>query len=409
MQGVLFVLQKSFYKKTMFLGILIFSLSVFLSLPFPVLAIGISPAVTLVENIPQNAAIPQQIIISRGNPSQTQRAKIVIEGSVANYIEKTDGDSIELPQGKQMAPYTFTIKPGTLGEGTYEATITVYLAPSEKEPSQTSGAALVAGAQGKIRFSVTSSAVENYEIKNALMQETEEEQNVGFTYLLLNNGNVDSRPFKIELTFTDERDPTNIVQESLSGEAFPFVKAFSQGSASLQTKTTLKQGLYSAKFVFFNKQGGVIFTQERMRFQVWPRGSLAQKGELQSFTADKSIYQPGEQVKLSGVFKNTGEVGLSASLIVEIFYKQTRLDLLKKGPVFVPINTSAAMETFFRVQDRGPYTAKASVEFGPHKTNELEAPFKVSVSETSIWALWGVLVLAICLIAGIILWQRRKK
>ncbi len=394
-------------KQAVFFPLFTGMLFVLLVLPQTVFAIGISPSLILVENISQNSAVRKQVFFSRGNPAFDEEVKITVGGPLASYIEKTDGDTIVLPKGQKITPYNFTIKTGTLGAGTYEASIAVaQLPPTLKPDEEVTGATILTGAQAKIQFSVATSAVEKYEIKDVLTGETEEGQIIGFFFIMANQGNADARPSKIEFTATDTQDPDNVLSDVIAGDSIPPVKAFSEERVGIKTKVSLTQGTYALKFVFYNQES-VIRTVER-RMQIWPRGTLAQKGELVSFSADKTLYQQGETAKFLGSFKNTGQTDLDAALIIEVFKGQNRIELLRKENVFVPLYQTVNFEQFFRIPGPGSYEAAGYVSFGPYKSNEQKVQFQIKELNIALVAA-AIGVVAIFLALGVWFIFLRKK
>ena len=378
-------------------------------LPNSVLAIGISPALVEVGDIQPNTEVEQQVFISRGDASESESARVTITGSSAQYIHLV-ADQVELPAGEQKVAVPFVIKPGSLADGTYLATITVYPRPKEGflEEGQT-GSFITAGAQAEIQFTVTNEEIESYTIQEVAMKDSEENQVVGFSYLMVNTGNVDTRPVKIDFSATDETDSTNTYSETISGQELPLVPAFQEKRIDVATQASLSTGIYKTNLTFYNNNDDIVFTSDKLRLQIFPEGTLDLEGELLSFSSDKPEYQEGEVVKFIGSFKNTGTVGLKTSLVVEISIDDVRTEVLKTEPIFLPIGQTTELEATFRPTKAGQYTANAYATYGPNKTEAFEIQFVVK--KTSLLAVLILLALITAVLASGLWWfyHRKKK
>ena len=392
----------------LFLGFLWFLLGGIVLVPRQALALAISPSTVEVLNIPQNAAIAKNVFVGRRNPKNNERAKVTLEGPVAQYIELPKGEIMTLPQGEQSTAVPFIIKPGTLAAGTYEIKINIVTIPDPVSTGQsgTAGSRVVTGVQGTIRFSVTTDVIEDFEINTVNIQETEEGQVIGFSYQLVNRGNVDARPTKIEFTATDKNDPANSYAETILNNVLKPVKALTTERMDVVTHMQPKIGRYKTNFNFYNQEK-MIFHYDQLAMQIFPRGTLAQKAELIEFRPDKTEYKSGESVKLSAALKNTGQIGISAALTTEIFQKDTRVELLKTEAPFVPMGETVLLENFFTPQKGGKYSAKAYASFGPYRSNELTAEFRVK--QLNVILLVILLTVITAVLAGLLWWLHQRK
>lgn len=372
-------------------------------------AIGISPALVEVVDIKPHTEVAQQVFISRGDASKAELARITISGSSAQYIQLIS-DQVELPVGEQKVAVPFIIKPGSLATGTYQATIIVSPGPAEdflKEGQ--AGSFIKAGAQAEIRFTVNNQEIESYTIQEVIMKDSEENQIVGFSYLMVNTGNVDTRPSRIDFSAINETDPTNAYSETIDGQELPLVPAFQEKQINVATQASLSSGIYKTKLTFYNNNDDVVFSSNKLRLQIFPEGTLDLKGELLSFSSDKTEYQEGEVVKFISSFKNTGTVGLKTALVVEISIDGVRTEILKTEQIFLPVGQTTDLETTFRPAKSGLYTASAYATYGPNKTETFQIQF--NVKKTSLLLLFILLgVITIVLAGGLwLLHYRRKK
>ncbi len=390
-----------------FLGWTFTSAFLFLLAPFMAQAVGISPVLIEAKGLLQNSSVSRKIYLTRSNPAEEERGIAKVLGPAAKYIRLPNNGEMVLPKGMYNTAYEFFIEPGTLGKGDYTAQIQV--APmAAKGAAAGSGSAILTGAQADIHFSVVTEAVESFEIGNPVVRETEEGQILDFTYQLNNKGNVDTRPSKIDVAIRDERDPKFAYAETIDGTSLKIVKALSADTDDVPTKATLAPGSYFMKLTFFGKDK-VVFTSRDMRFQVYPRGTLAQMGELSSFATDKTEYEAGEIVGFKSEFKNTGKIGMTATLDISIYQGDKRLEVLSTDPVFIGAGKSAKFDKTYRPELSGDYRAVGSVAYGANKTEEAEALFTVKAKIQTSYVLAGLVGLLIFLAIIVILIVRRKK
>jgi hypothetical protein len=357
--------------------------------------------------------VKKELYISRGDASEEGIAVVTIEGTAAPYVTAPLGSPVTLPVGEQTFTYPLVIEPGALASGTYEAKITVTAGKRPAESAETSegtvsaGTSILSGSQITLTFTITNQQLEQYSITSVEMAPSEENQLVGFSYGMSNTGNVDTRPAKIEFSLVDELDSGNTYSETILAEALEIVPAFTDQVVTVATKAQLTAGLYDTTIVFYDKDDNSIYTNNLLRLQIFPEGTLAQKGELLAFSTDKTDYQVAEPVILTANFKNIGTVGINASLVVEIMKDGTRLDILKNEPVFVPVGQTANMEQTFEPTAGGTHTAVSYVNYGIATTEKIEAEFNVgALSNTSVALFIGSILLVV---GGITFWIYHHK
>ncbi len=382
--------------------ILALILGVCLFLPFKMQALGISPAAITIDNVGPDNIIEKTLYISRSQYAEAETAKIYILGTAAPYLSLPGGEDLILPAGQQTTPFTLVLSSGSLAAGDYQATITVNKQPNENIQLEqgSAGSLILEGTQGQINFTVINSAVESYTIQDVSIADTEEGQPLGFSFIINNTGNVDARPTSIDFLAVDQQDPENTYHEIISEADITITPAFQTMRVDFQLAgNPLKQGNYKVTITFYHDDT-VIYQIDSLGLQVFPPGTLQQAGLLNSFATDKSDYQSGEIVKFIGRFQNSGTIGLEASLVTEIFYKDERIEVIKEDPLFIPINALVDLESLYTPAKGGDYTAQGYVSFGPYKTEVLEAQFKVK--EVSPWLLIIILAGA-TIVAGALL------
>lgn len=228
--------------------------------------LGVSPSVIEINDILAGAQATKKFVLSRSDPFMADRVKIVIDGPAASSIE---GESeIILPRGSQQVEYTFTIETaGLLKNKDYEAVI-LFSFIKEGDEAELLAAAFPSISVA-VHFSVTDEIQEEFMIKQVIIKSSEEMQPLGFSYFLINSGNVGARPSKIEIAITDQTNPENIYRETILGDTLASVAAFSEKNVNLLTQAKLKNGRYWVDFTFYDGDE-VVFTRTGYALQIFP-------------------------------------------------------------------------------------------------------------------------------------------
>lgn len=376
--------------------------------PVPGFAVGISPGSVVEESVPPNFELVRKFTITRGNPSEDEQATITVTGPAAQYIEVlTQGNVLDLPKGKRAVDIPFKIKTASLSAETYKADLTATIAP--KTPTNGSegyGSRVLSGATGLIRFTVVNDQTEKYTIDTVYVQESEVQTPIGFSFRLSNQGAVYAKPEKVDFVFLQNEDGKEVYRESIDTTVVKAVAPLSTERIDIITKaTSLPPGNYRGEFTFYNNDE-VVVVDKSVIFRVFPQGTLSQQGELVSLKTEKGSYEPGESVKITGGFKNSGDVGLIAQLNLEIFAGPKRVETLTSKEVFIPKTEAVDFDLFYEQEEGGTYTIKGSVTYGSKKSNIMETTFQIN--EFPLVLVIGVAI-GLCLLIGLVLWFIKKK
>jgi len=244
---------------------ILISASIWLFSPAMTLAgLGVSPALIHVPNILENTEVTKTIFLSRGAPVADNIIKVEIVGDVAAYIEGVE--EFTLPRGQQQTPYTFTINTNQLStDQEYRAIIRFVMANEGTGPG--GAAAVQPGVNAEITFTVTGEVLKEFSIKQVIMSSAEEKQSLDFSYFMINTGNVEARPTKIDLIITDQLAPENVYTETIPGEKFPWVEAFSDANIAYFSKAELPAGIYWVDFTFYDGEE-IVFTRQQLALQI---------------------------------------------------------------------------------------------------------------------------------------------
>lgn len=397
------MLQRTFLT----LGIAIF-LGVLAGIPLPGLALGISPGSIVEESIPPNFQLARKFIIARGNPSEDEQAKITVSGPAAQYIElPAGGDVIELPKGARAVDVPFVINTKSLAAETYRAELTATVTPkTSNDASEGYGSRVISGATAIIRFTVVNDEIEKYTIETVYVQESEVETPIGFSFRLTNQGTVFGRPEKIELVFLENESGKEVYRETVDTTKIIAIAPLATERVDIITKATaLPPGNYRGEITFYNNDE-IIKADKSVIFRVFPQGTLSQKGELVSLKTEKEGYEPGESVKITGSFKNSGDVGLVAQLNLEIFAGAKRIETLTSKEVFVPKLETVDFDLFYEQENGGEYTVKGAIAYGSKKSNVVETTFKIK--QFPLFLVLGICI-GLAILIGLAFWILKKK
>jgi len=370
-------------------------------------SLGFSPGDIRVEGVMANTTVEQTIYFSRDSANTPLTLDITFGGLAAEYI--SGPSSVTFETNQLSVPYTFKVSPGTIPEGEYTSMVSAVTRSANRGDKKGSGSSIALAAYPVIHFTVTNQAKPDFKIVNAIFSETEEHQPVGFSYLLENKGNVASRPSRIELKFVNADNPTEGYNELIDAEVIPFVQPFTNESVALFTKQQLSVGRYLIDIRFYG-ESGMIFERTAIPIQIFPSGTFQQKGTFEKFSSDKQTYEQNELIQFKGSFNNIGSIGVSASMVVEFFQGEKRIDLVKTDPVFVPPNRVTDFTLDKRFAEGGTYRAKGYINYGIYNTDSKDVTFTIGTTSNYvvIISLLGF-VLVVFLALFFLLHSKRRK
>lgn len=370
-------------------------------------AAGVSPGTVVFERVPAGAEVTKTVVFSRLNPSKPAVLEIEFDGQAKEAL--TGPLKLDIPIGQRVVEYELTLKPGSMPAGEYEAGVTGYFT---MEPDANAGGAQQAirlGARATVLFEITNESIEEFIIDAVTVPSTEEGQSVVVTYDIVNKGNVDTKPDRIEFTIFDRINQEMDHEQTITAEALPFTKAFKREQVTLKLDADLDEGLYLVD-TFIYKNDELVFERLGYALQVFPEGTLAQEGIFQEFWTDKAEYAVGEPIQFGGIFKNSGDVGVKATMFIDVMKDGQRLDILTSDELVVPPNQVAEFELNTKLLEGGPYEFKARVKYGISKTGPLTIQVNVLVaSDTTVMVVLGIIVLVIILLVWLFMRKKAPK
>lgn len=384
-------------------GIVVFFV---LLVPLQLFALGISPSELILDKLPSDFEYKATVTVSRGNPAVSVDADVTLTGPAAKYISLPEGTKIVLEKGIQQTSVPIIISTKSLAAGVYEGTVTVTEKPPSSTESKGGVSILTTGATSKITFTVVDEKVENYLVEKIAVGESEENNIIGFSFYLSNKGNVSARPTKIVLSFYDNITGELVYTEEVDASTLIPVGAFHDEWVNVKTGAHLPVGKYRVTADFYKGQD--LIGSLTQPFQVFPAGTLAQKGTLLSLGTDKELYDSGETVKIDGSFKNVGEIGTVPELTVEIFKNDKRIEHLVANGSFVPMGVQTGFSLYYNPTESGLYRGQGYATYGPFKTDAIEFTFTVKSPILFVAIAIATLSALLALIAWLLVKKKKR-
>ncbi|MBI4250223.1 hypothetical protein HY622_01395 [Candidatus Uhrbacteria bacterium] len=376
------------------------------TVPSQLFALGISPSELILDKLPSDFEYKATVTISRGNPATSVDADITLTGPAAQYISLPKGTTVVLEKGVQQTPIPIVISTKSLATGVYEGTITATEKPPASEETQQGVTTLATGATAKIKFTVVDEKIETYAVEKIAIGETEENNIIGFSFYLSNKGNVSARPTKIILSYYDNITGELVYTEVIDASTLVPVSPFHDEWIQVKTNAKLPVGKYRITAEFY--KGEELIGSLTQPFQVFPAGTLAQKGTLVSLGTDKETYDAGESVKIDGTFRNVGEIGVIPELTVEIFKDDKRIEHLVSSGTFVPVGVQTNFSLYYDPKEAGLYRGQGYTTYGPFKTDTIE--FTFTIKSPMLFVAIGIAALTalLALIAWLVAKRKRR-
>lgn len=352
-----------FLFKKLFIGFFLI-LSFFSITTEKVQAVGVAPGTITVNNVANGVTIPKKVRITRPTTAGTLTFRAEAQGEASRYISLSNQTVTILP-GQSYADFEFSINPKTASNGSHKAFL-VFTTTEGKRGGSQFGVTTYEGATAEINFNVTDSQVNLISIGGLVTEPVESIISPTFTFNIMNEGNVDSRPDEIKVTITD-RNHTILLQETILKDLLPLVAPGQTQSVTVSTTKKLPPGVYYLNAAFLHN-GKKIFEKNDAYFTVSPEGTLSQDGELKSISVLPSEGTVGTLLKIDGVFANTGSIGTQPKFFVQVSREGKPLDTLQSSQEYVGVKREGKFSVTFRPDTTGVYEFTGYFAFGIKET-----------------------------------------
>ncbi len=344
-----------------------FFVAVLLLYPGAVAAIGVSPGSTTIENAANGLRIPKTIRVTR--PSTTGILNFTVEanGPGGRYIELSSR-TLTIPDGANYVDYPFVIAPVNAPNGTHEAFIQFLSSQGGGNGGSQFMVATYEGITARVTFKVTGQEVLQYTIGGFGTEPIETNTAPTFTFMLKNDGNVDAQPEKIDFNITDAKGDLKL-SETVLAASLPVVEPGQEKAISTSLTRKLPPGVYFVDATF-TSQGKTLYERKKIRLEILPEGTLQQDGQMSDLSVNEKVLPVGGQVKVTGIFSNIGEIGVRATLYVQIKKDGVTLDTLRSEEQYVGYKRTGIFNVTFRPDVAGTYTFEGSFAYGIKETNK---------------------------------------
>lgn len=365
--------------------------------------LGISPSRLTIDHMLRDSEYKKTFVLSHGEHSEAKYLRVLVDDSIKDWITTDKGLEFAWPAssggGEMQFPVTIIVKtPSDAPNGDYSGTIRIINTASPDDVSGGTGASVSLAVAIKANFTLTDEQVLDYEV-HTISTAAEVEQDSPFEIVvhIENKGNVKARPSKVEVDFYDKFNKTQIGSQET--EDFGSVGAFeADGEIIVDIPHGLELGQYWARILVFKDDE--VVKEEDIAFEVLPTGSLAKQGALRQLNHESTI-DPGNILKITGDFKNTGERSLVAKFIVEVYKGNSLVEVLEGDGRSVGVGQSEELAVFFTPQEDGEYRLEGRVEYSGKVTPTVKST--VMVGATAAAAAAGFMSLKVLLIGLVIL------
>ena len=323
--------------------------------------IGASPGTLKFENVLRGGYAEKTILVS--NPDTTPIGVTV--SSSSDWFEFfTTNFTVEGKSSYRLVVYLRT--PDDVANGIYNGTIDMAVTPTSSINSGM-GMVIAAGVTILTSVKVTDNQTLSGKVVDIEVKDAEVGNRITFSVTFLNQGNVKARP-------TIQIDLLSIAQgkEPIGSATFNENEVLPSKTDAIQlfvNSSGMVPGQYWANVSV--SLGGGLLTSRQLTFDILEKGTLAAEGELVEVRSD-SWANVKDIVKISAVFKNTGDVKVTAKFKGEVYSGEKLIAHLESDELEVDSGETVTLPTYFTPTETGSYTASGFVVYSK-KTTETKS------------------------------------
>jgi len=340
----------------------------------------------------------------------------VVTGEASDWITFYGIDAQDIPidkifvEGDMETSVLVKVNiPQEIGNGEYEAIITVTTIPGDEQGKSAQTVALAAQVEAHIM--ITGTQILQGIISNMRIRDIEEGYPLRIETSFRNTGNVAATPiFDIEIIKNNQTIETFTIADTT-------LRPEDSELFHVECDTAeISKGDYTCNIVV--SLGGDVIATEELQFTVLPRGTLTRSGVCTAMGIDSSP-QLGIISKLKAVFLNDGQIDTNAKLVAEIYRDGVFVDVVNGDELLVPVGFTTELLVYLRPETPGNYTIKAHILYEGKRTDMDDLSFEILPAGTSAsseggvlewqWVIFGVLV--VIMLAGLTspYWYRKLK
>ncbi len=365
--------------------------------------IGLSPSDIRFSGMYRGGYAERYFTVS--NPGDEDVAvNIAVTGEIERWAS-IDPQRFILP-GKAFAVFKVTVQPpGDTPNDIYTGQMMVVGKPIstlEEGASQVAVASAVAAS-----ISVEVSDVQNlqFRVEGASIGETEECRSIIATMNIRNTGNVRVTPHIVfDITDSGGRPVEHYVHDA--SEILPTLASAEMINIPNRPEggNCIPQGSY--KVAVNSYAGSTLMDKSLLDLNIRPRGQLTISGELIEVLAPTNV-SIGETARIDGVFKNTGQLPVSARLAIEVLSGGSIVDTISGDYKDVGLGSIDKLTAYWRPSSPGKYVLRSKAVFEEHETTTRDAV--IDVNTPGWWLIAGAAMAAIAMLLLVFFARRRKR
>jgi hypothetical protein len=300
--------------------------------------------------------------------------------------------------GKSSAPLTVTVHVSeTKPNGVYNGSILINASVSSQGQ-----VTIVPAIEIKASYSVTDRETQGLTIRGVQLFDTEFGSPFPFLVSGTGTGNVDAVGH-LRVDLQDAK--TNASVGTFNSTQFTITARKTEKASGTFGNASIPVGQYLAHAdVMFNGTSIYNYTKQ---VEVFQPGVLRSKGELERIDL-KPWCTIGETVKLTGVFKNTGEVGINGTLRLEMSKDGKLVANASSDTLLVLPGETVSLAAYFTPASAGQYQITGHVAYANKQTEDMPTILNVQNSGANMWLIGGVVAAAIAAGAVGVYYYRKK-
>lgn len=249
-------------------------------------AFGLSPALTEIPDMRADSRAERTVYFSRADADAEETIDITFTGESADALHAVTPIPLTFPVGEQTVPFTFAVEPIGFAVGGHTAHINAFM----RGGVGAGGSSVAPGLQAQVQFTVVEEDVERMLVDSVSVTPTNENGLLfALSYIVINTGNVTTRPASIQITVRERQSSTVVHEESIRGDEIPSVDPFSEKRITHVFDTEVPHGAYDASVTFTDADGNMLYTSPVLT--VTAQQEVGGQPEVQG-TEDRWFLQP---------------------------------------------------------------------------------------------------------------------
>lgn len=364
------------------------------------LSIGASPSKIVFDDMLRGGYAEGIITVGTGGDDDLS-VHVEIKGVAKDWITIEPTMDFTLKAKKRFELKVILQPPPDIGNGAYEALINIR-ADSIAEVTGGVGMAFGAGIGVRIVANITDVEKSAYSVVKATVADTEIGYPAEFYIDIYNHGNVKNVP-KMRIDLFDETG-TKLVKTIFHNTTaiLPSRKETILIRASIND---LDVGRYMGSVGSYmvskdettNKVTTELVQHKTVGFNIFEKGTINVNGTMMNFVLDKSNAGVGDTVKITSLFRNNGQLLISAILEGEVLSGLEFVSQFESKETDVEPGESKNLVAYYTPTAAGTLTVKGAVRYGKKTTDSKDATLTVGGTNYLLYGA-GALILIVVLV-----------